>query len=91
MVEHQKDLQLTWNRTINVHGGRSKNVETDRHMEHLNKIYKESSKVCLGQWTDNTIQRHRQLAALSESFRKFYQEDILLKDFKPVHSTGAIE
>ena len=74
-----------------MHGGRSKNVEKDLHLEHLNKIYKESNKVSLGQLTDNTIQKHSQLAALSESFRKFYQEDIFLKDFKPVDFTGAIE
>ena len=60
-------------------------------MEHLNKIYKDSSKASLGQLTENTIQRHSQLAGLSEGFRKIYKEAILLQEFKGVRKTGRVD
>ena len=40
-------MQLTWNRTINIHGHPGKNVSCDLHLEHLNK---EAKKSIAGQW-----------------------------------------
>ena len=34
--------QLAWNRTINTHGYRGKNISADLHMEHLNRLAKDA-------------------------------------------------
>ena len=48
LLAHQKfflsprmAMQLTWNRTVNIHGSHGKNVPCDLHMEHLNKEAKQ--------------------------------------------------
>ena len=61
-------FQLLWNRTVNVRGGKGKNVAADLHMEHLNKRYKESIKSAGGNLTNQTIARHSQMLGLQDEF-----------------------
>lgn len=49
--------QLIWNRTINAHGLRGKNIACDLHMEHLNRECKGSISGLGANITDNAILR----------------------------------
>jgi hypothetical protein len=48
-------MQVKWNRTVNSVGGKGNNISEDFYNEHLNKKYKENSKVSAGQLTDESI------------------------------------
>ncbi|KAK3611122.1 hypothetical protein CHS0354_007381 [Potamilus streckersoni] len=45
---------LIWERTVNLKGGKRKNIPKDLHCEHLNREYKESSRDAGGQLTTDT-------------------------------------
>ena len=49
--------QLLWCRTVNVHGRPGKNIPCDLHMEHLNRVCKESISGLGANITDHSIQR----------------------------------
>ena len=76
-VSPQLRHQLTWSRTVNTRGGRHNNVPKDLHNEHLNRQYKTSSKVSIGQLTDTTIHRHSQLIVLNLSLINFFRRILL--------------
>ena len=66
-------FQLLWNRTVNVRGGKGKNVAADLHMEHLNKRYKESIKSAGGNLTNQTIVRHSQMLGLQDELSSLFK------------------
>ena len=49
--------QLKYNRTVNIHGRKGKNIPCDLHIEHLNRECKESLITLGSNLTDNAIQR----------------------------------
>ena len=49
--------QLLWSRFVNVHGLPSHNIESDLHMEHLNRMCKDAISYMGANKTDKTIQR----------------------------------
>lgn len=69
-------FQLTWNRTINVHGGEGKNIAADLHMEHLNNGYKSSIKAAGGQLTDDTIARHSQMLGMQHELSQLFGSNV---------------
>lgn len=50
-------MQLTWNRTVNIHGRAGKNVSCDLHMEHLNKQAKQGIAGLGSNITDESVKR----------------------------------
>lgn len=77
--------QIKWNRTTNSNGGVRKNVSKDLHNEHINRKYKQNSKVSLGQLTDATIKRHSQLIGIETEFDKLYEEKVIQTVYKLIH------
>lgn len=71
--------QLVWNRTVNIQGGRGKNIPKDLYNEYLNKEYKENSRDAGGQLTDATIARHSQMLGVGKALEKVYHEEIAVK------------
>ena len=57
MFTERMQLQLLWNRTVNVHGQPGKNISCDLHMEHLNRECKTSIAGLGANITDAAIQR----------------------------------
>lgn len=49
--------QLKWNRTVNVHGRPCKNVSSDLHMEHLNRLCKSAITGMGSNVTEPSVQR----------------------------------
>ena len=49
--------QLLWSRGVNVHGRRGKNIPTELHLEHLNRIVKDSIKGLGSNQTEQAITR----------------------------------
>jgi deoxyhypusine synthase len=80
--------QLVWNRTVNINGGRGRNVSKDFYNEVINKKYKENSKVSSGQLTDETNKRHSQLLGIEEDFMQFYNENVVETLYKKVRKRG---
>ncbi len=54
-------FEVTWNRTVNIHGGLGNNIPTDLMNEFLNLDYKESMKHCRGMITEAQTARASQL------------------------------
>lgn len=49
--------QLKWNRTVNVHGKPGKNISSDIHMEHLNRVCKTALSGMGSNITDTSVTR----------------------------------
>ena len=63
--------QLKWNRTVNVHGRPGKNVSSDLHMEHLNRLCKNAISGMGANVTGQSIQRvGRAIKVLSETMQE---------------------
>ncbi len=50
-------MQLTWNRTVNIHGRPGKNVPCDLHMEYLNREANISNAGLGSNITDEAVKR----------------------------------
>ena len=57
LLSPRMTTQLKYNRTVNIHGRKGKNIPCDLHMEHLNRECKESLLSLGSNLTDNAIQR----------------------------------
>ena len=57
MLSPRQSHQLLWSRFINTHGLPGRNIECDLHMEHLNRICKNSIKGMGANKTEKAIQR----------------------------------
>ncbi|XP_071500371.1 uncharacterized protein [Diadema antillarum] len=68
--------QLTWNRTVNIHGGTGNNIAMDLEMEFLNKNYKESSKSAAGNLSEQVIQRYSQASGLKGCLTRLFDQKI---------------
>ncbi|CAC5401407.1 unnamed protein product [Mytilus coruscus] len=62
--------QLTWNRTVNVHGGVNRNIEMDLQMEFFNKELKESLKDAGGNISEKTMARHGEMVGVAKQLGK---------------------
>jgi len=49
--------QLMWNRKVNVHGRPSKNISSDLHREHLNRLCKSTISGMGSNVTEASVQR----------------------------------
>lgn len=83
--------QLIWNRTVNVNGGRRKNIPQDLHNEHLNKEYKENCRDAGGQLTTATINRHSQMLGIGRLLEKAYSEHVVSRPSYTSRKSGKID
>lgn len=67
---------LTWERTVNVAGGKRRNMPKDLHCEHLNREYKENSRDAGGQLTENTVNRHSQMLGIGRKITNIFEEQV---------------
>ena len=74
---------LIWERTVNVSGGKRKNVPKDLHCERLNKEYKENSRDAGGQLTKNTVNRHSQMLGIGKQVAAVFAQQVV---FTPTHT-----
>lgn len=70
---------LLWERTVNVSGGRRKNIPKDLHCEHLNREYKQNSRTAGGQLTDETVNRYSQMLGIGKIIAKVFEEQVVHK------------
>ena len=64
--------QLMWNRTVNVHGRPSKNISSDLHMEHLNRLCKSTISGMGSNVTEASVQRvGRAIKCLGDGMKNF--------------------
>lgn len=82
-ASEQLKHHLIWERTVNVTGGKAKNIPKDLHCEHLNMQYKENSRDAGGQLTTNTINRHSQMLGIGKNIQDIFNEQVV---FKPFHT-----
>lgn len=82
-ASEQLKHHLIWERTVNVNGGKAKNIPKDLHCEHLNMQYKENSRDAGGQLTTNTVNRHSQMIGIGKSIQDIFHEQVV---FKPFHT-----
>ena len=68
MIHH-----LVWERTVNVTGGKRKNIPKNLHCKHLNMQYKENSRDTGGQLTSNTVNRHCQMLGIGKKHSEYLQ------------------
>ena len=74
---------LIWERTVNVKGGKRRNIPKDLHCEHLNREYKENSKRSGGQLTEETVARHSQMLGIGKVINEIFEEKVV---GKPSHT-----
>ncbi|XP_060588189.1 uncharacterized protein LOC132743654 [Ruditapes philippinarum] len=66
-------FDLTWNRTVNLHGGRNRNDEMDLVNEFLNREFKDSIKTAGSKYSKETLDRHGRLAGgLGTAIQEIY-------------------
>ena len=61
--------QMKWNRTVNVNGGRGRNISMDLAMEHLNKEFKLAVRACGGNITPSAIKRYSRMLGIRKEFQ----------------------
>lgn len=83
VASEQLKHPFVWERTVNVSGGKAKNIPKDLHCKHLNMQYKENSGDAGGQLTTNTISRHSQMLGIGKSIQDIFHEQVV---FKPFHT-----
>ena len=72
--------QLKWSRFVNVHGLPGKNVEADLHMEHINRIAKQSIRNLGANKTQKAIERvGRAVGTLDKVISNFDEENGIAK------------
>ena len=75
LLSERMAMQLKWSRTINVHGRPGKNISADLHMEHLNRICKQSISGLGANITDNSIKRVGYCIGRLQATLQQYDED----------------
>ncbi|KAL3854926.1 hypothetical protein ACJMK2_014161 [Sinanodonta woodiana] len=80
---------LIWERTVNLKGGKIKNIPKDLHCEHLNREYTESSRNAGGQLTTDTINRHSQMLGVGKAIYHLFDENVICRPFNN-RKTGKI-
>ena len=83
--------QLIWERTVNVKGGKRKNIPKDLHCEHLNNEYKLNSRQAAGQLTENTIARHSQMLGLGKILNEVFEEQLVCKQKSYTRQHGSFD
>lgn len=83
VASEQLKHHFVWERTVNVSGGKAKNIQKDLHCKHLNMLYKENSGDAGGQLTTNTISRHSQMLGIGKRIQDIFHEQVV---FKPFHT-----
>ncbi|XP_041364463.1 uncharacterized protein LOC121379870 [Gigantopelta aegis] len=81
---------LLWERTVNVHGGKRKNVPKDLHCEHLNNEYKENSRKAGGQLTEKTVGRHSQMLGIGKILDRVFDEKVVSRP-TPMRKHGKVD
>ena len=75
ILSPRKVAEIKWNRTINVHGEREKNIPADLHMEHLNRRLKKAMRSIGSNVHPMVIQRAaKSLGPVSTVMDQFEQE-----------------
>ena len=70
--------QLMWNRTVNVHGRPSKNISSDLHMEHLNRLCKSAISGMGSNVTEVSVQRvGRAIKCLGDGMVNFDKQHLI--------------
>ncbi|XP_014678940.1 PREDICTED: uncharacterized protein LOC106818780 [Priapulus caudatus] len=85
-VSERLQHTLTWNRTVNVNGGKGKNIAMDLHMEFLNKEYKESVKGAAGHLTADTVARHSQMVGVGKILVSVFEKEVSQLSRASVHT-----
>ncbi|XP_070542604.1 uncharacterized protein [Ptychodera flava] len=69
--------EVTWNRTINLHGGEGKNIAMDLATEFLNNEFKGTLKHSRGRYTDQQVARMSQMAgSFGKIIEQLYQTNL---------------
>ncbi|XP_069114331.1 LOW QUALITY PROTEIN: uncharacterized protein [Argopecten irradians] len=89
-VSKRLQHQLIWNRTVNPHGGKAKNIAMDLQMEYFNKEYKESVKDASGQLTDDTVARHSQMVSVGKTLGSIYSTQVAGMSDRTIHKSGSV-
>lgn len=77
LLSPRQSHQLIWNRFVNVHGIRGRNIACDLHMEHLNRVCKEAIKGVGANKTEEVIQKVGKVVGVLASVTQNFDKQVL--------------